>query len=121
VEVRAYEGEAVGLLDAWEGADAVVLVDAVRSGAPAGTIHRVAVGDGALPAAFGRTSSHAVGLAEAVELGRSLGRLPRTVIVYGVEAERFVAGAGLSEPVERALDGLAPRLAAELTALRGCS
>ena len=39
--VVAHEGEPIDLLDAWEGADEVILVDAARSGAPPGTIHRL--------------------------------------------------------------------------------
>ena len=36
-----HEGEPVDLIEEWAGADAVIVVDAVSSGAPPGTIHRL--------------------------------------------------------------------------------
>ena len=65
------------LMDAWEGAETVWLVDAVSSGAQAGAVHRVDASEEELPARLFRASTHHFGLAEAVELARALGRLPR--------------------------------------------
>ena len=45
---------------------------------------------------FGASSTHALGLADAVELARSLGRLPQRVVVYGIEGAAFEFGNGLS-------------------------
>ena len=50
------------------------------------------------------SSTHALGLAEAVELARSLGRLPQRVVVYGIEGESFAFGKGLSAAVAAAAD-----------------
>ncbi len=102
LDVRDCEGEPVALLDAWEGANAVWLVDAVRSGAAPGTVHRLDVGQKELPHELFRASTHAFGLAEAVELARALGRLPERLVVYGVEGRRFGAGDNLSRDVEQA-------------------
>lgn len=107
IEVRELEGEPVDLIEAWEGAEAVVVADAVASGGEPGSLHRVDAVAGRLPAALAGPSTHALGLAEAVELGRALGRLPRRLVVYGIEAARFEAGA---EP------GAAVRAAAERVA-----
>ena len=109
------EGEPAGLLEAWEGAEAVLVVDAVSSGAAPGTIHRLEAAAEPLPAALFRGSTHAFGLAEAVELGRALGRLPGRLAVFGIEGERFDAGEGLSPAVGRA----AAELEAELLAACG--
>jgi len=100
VEVRSLPGEATGLMDAWAGRDHVIVIDAVASGSPPGTLHRFAAADGPLPAAFSSLSSHGLGLAEAIELSRALRRLPRRLMVYGIEGEDFRAGAGLSPSVE---------------------
>jgi hydrogenase maturation protease len=97
VGVRVLEGEGIGLLEAWEGARAVVLVDSVRTNAPPGAIHRIDVTDSPLPAALRSSSStHAVGVGEAIELARALGRLPSRLVVYRVEGGRFETGAALS-------------------------
>jgi hydrogenase maturation protease len=114
VEVLEWEGEPLGLLDVFAEADAVVLVDAVSSGAPAGTVHRLDARSGPLPASLVRDSTHALGVAEAVELARALGRLPRRLTVYGIEGERFEAGEGLSAPVAAAVESVAGRVGAEL-------
>ncbi len=82
----------------WGGADAVVVIDAVASGGPPGTVHVREAGVGALPlpthafTAAGRGGSHAFGLAGAVELSRTLGTLPRRVTLVGVEAGTFAHG-----------------------------
>ena len=76
IRVRAHEGEGLGLLELWEGASAVVLVDTVRSGAPPGTIHRLEFTTEPVPTGAQHSTSHAVGPAEAIELGRALGALP---------------------------------------------
>jgi 1-phosphofructokinase len=121
VAVRVYEGEAIGLLELWHGVDAVVLIDTVRSGSPAGTIHRFDAGATALPAVLGRSSSHTIGVAEAIELARTLGTLPPEVVVYGVEGAVFDAGADLSGAVAGALDGLAEAVRREARSLAEAS
>lgn len=106
VDVAACSEEPSRLMDAWEGADSVVLVDTVSSGAPPGTLHRFDAGDEAVPARTFRSSTHAIGIAETIELARALGRLPRRVRVYGVEAGDFTTGASLTPAVDAAVDSL---------------
>ena len=99
--VHEHECETLGLLDIWQGADAVVLVDAIRSGAPPGTLHRFDATCAPIPARLRSSSStHAFGVGEAIELARALGRLPRRVVLLGIEGRRFAAGSGLSDEVE---------------------
>lgn len=106
VTIREFDGEAIGLLDVWEGFAAAVIVDAVRSGAAGGTLHRFDATAAAVPAAFRHSSSHTIGVAEAIELARGLHRLPDRVLLFGVEGERYDAGAPLSAGVAEALDRL---------------
>lgn len=106
VEVLSCDEEPSRLMDAWEGADSVVLVDTVSSGASAGTLHRFEAGDEAIPARTFRSSTHAIGIAETIELARALGRLPRRVRVYGIEAGGFTTGAELTPTVEAAVASL---------------
>ena len=61
-----------------------------------------------------RSSTHAFGVADAVELARALGRLPGRLDVYAIEGASFAAGDRLSPAVERAV----AELAAELSASR---
>lgn len=105
-------GDGTALLEAWGGVETVVVLDAMHSGAAAGTVRRL---DGPVdrPAALsamlgaGRIpggSTHGLGVAEAIALGEALGRLPRRLVVIGIEGARFDAGEGLSPEVDRALD-----------------
>ena len=114
VEVLELGGEPVGLLEAWDGAGRVVLADAVASGAAPGTVHRLDAAAAPLPAAFAGASTHALGLAEAIELGRSLGRLPRGLVVLGIEGADFATGAEPSEAVRGAVSEAAARALAEI-------
>jgi hydrogenase maturation protease len=95
-------GEGLALMEAWEGADTVIILDAAFSGKRAGTIHRIDASVESMPKDFLRCSTHALGVAEAIELARALDQLPRRVIVYGIEGVSFEQGAGLSEAVEAA-------------------
>jgi hydrogenase maturation protease len=116
VEVRELEGEPVDLIEAWEAAGAVVVADAVASGGEPGEVHRVDAGAGPLPAALAGPSTHALGLAEAVELARALERLPPRLVVYGIEAAGFEVGAEPAAAVRAAAERVA---AAALEDLRG--
>lgn len=109
-----HDGEPASLIDAWDGAAAVVLVDAVVTGADAGTVHRFDAAAGTLRAGGG-ASTHGLGVAEAVELARALGRLPRRVVVIGVEGADFAPGAELSPPVTAAVAEAADAVARELS------
>jgi hydrogenase maturation protease len=114
IAVREHEDETLSLLELWEGVDAAVLVDAVCSGAAPGTVHRVDASQEPLPARLRSSSStHAVGLAEAIELARALHRLPERVVVFGVEGRRFDAGSKLSEEVRQVIDPVAEMVLCE--------
>ena len=104
VQAVEHERDGAGLIEVWGDAAHVVLVDAAASGAAAGTVRRFDVHAGPLAAHSLRSSSHAFGVADAVELARALGRLPERLDVIAIEGADFSAGAGLSPAVERAVD-----------------
>lgn len=117
LRVLTHEGEGVTLLELWAGADAVVLVDGIRSGAAAGTIVRIDAGAAALPTQLHGTPSHATSVAQAIELARALGRLPAKVVVYGIEGTAHRLGSSLSEPVLAAVGPAAEAVRHEALAL----
>ncbi len=114
IEVCELEGEPVGLIEAWEGAEAVLLADAVCSGGEAGEVHRVEAAAGPLPASLAGASTHALGLAEAIELARALERLPPRLVLYGIEAASFETGAEPSPAVRAAAERVAETALADL-------
>ncbi len=110
VSVSEASGEGAALMAAWQGAETVILIDAVHSGAAPGTLHRFDAHRHPLPAGLFRHSTHAFGVA------RTLGQLPPRLVVYGIEGESFRAGRGLSAAVEQALAGLIDHVRQELAA-----
>lgn len=102
------------LIDAWEGRDHAVVVDAIRSGRRPGQVSVIEVGAQRLPARPGAGGSHGFGVAEAIELGRTLNRLPDRLVVVGIDASTFAPGAAVTPAVGAAL---APAAAAVMRAV----
>ncbi len=82
----------------------VVVVDAVAPGGDPGRVHVWHVGPSPLPRDVRAIGSHGLGVAEAVELARALGRLPRRLTLVGVEAQTLSLGEPLSDRVGERLD-----------------
>jgi hydrogenase maturation protease len=116
--VRAIEveREPSGLIDAWEGARLAIVVDAAAAASRPGAVHRLDASSRPLPPGLRPASTHALGLAETIELARALGRLPERLLVYAIEGERFEAGAAISPAVEAAIDGVVERVLADVGA-----
>ena len=115
VAVVELDGEPTRIVDAWMSAATAIVVDATRSGAPAGTIRRMVVdGKGPVPPAR-RASTHGYGVGDAVELGRVLGQLPERLVVYTVEGEDYSIGPGLSAAVARSVPDVVARLVEEVS------
>lgn len=114
VEVVEHRGEAASLVELLGRVTTAILVDACVSGTASGTVHRFDAAATPLPSARFGASTHALGLAEAIELARALGDLPPQCIVYAVEAASFEAGAAPSFGVMRGVAEAARRIAAEI-------
>ncbi len=122
VAVLVRSGDVLGLIEDWAGQDAVVLVDAAmpngRLPAP-GRVHRIDLLKENLPADLSLASTHMLGVAEAVGLARALGMVPKTMIAYAIEGEKFAPGAGLSPEVAAAMDLVVARVGEDVRVLPG--
>ncbi|ALC18029.1 hydrogenase maturation protease [Desulfuromonas soudanensis] len=103
------------LLTLMEGAKRVILVDAVETGSPPGTILRLAGEDLEPETAASSLSLHSGGLPEVLALGRALGTLP-PLILFGVQPHSVEVRLGLSDPVAAALPPLLALIREELKA-----
>ncbi|WP_405009797.1 hydrogenase maturation protease [Kitasatospora sp. NBC_01539] len=114
------DGDPARLIGHWEGTDLAVVVDAAHAhpGQP-GRVHRLVVDGRGFARADGATSSHGLGLGDAVGLARELNRLPRLLVVYAVEGADCTHGTGLSTPVLGAVETLVERIAGQLARYRG--
>jgi hydrogenase maturation protease len=113
IEADTRIGDAADLIEAWKGAEDVIVVDAVVTGAPVGTVQ---AWDGRQPLASikATASTHGLGVAEAIELAHVLDRLPARLRVYGVEGRRFEPGSGISPEVQRAVEEVVQRIIADV-------
>jgi len=107
LEIIEESGEGASLMERWREVDGVIMVDAVSSGAPPGTIHRLDACRQSIPTDFFSYSTHAFSVAEAVEMARVLDQLPPRMIIYGIEGESFEFGTGLSPALESAVPQVA--------------
>jgi len=119
VSVVPCEQEPSRLIDAWAGAKTAIVVDAAASGAAPGTVNRFDASETPIPAGVFRSSTHAFGVGDAIELARVLGRLPGRVLVYGVEGAAFAPGEPLTPPVEAAVEQVAAAVLSDLEHLAG--
>jgi len=112
--VRLSGADPAQIMEAWGGATRVFVVDAILSGAAAGTVRRFDAVAEPLPAEVHLASTHVLGAGAAVELARVLGRLPAVLTVYGVEGATFTVGTGLSPAVAAGVAEAASRILEEV-------
>jgi hydrogenase maturation protease len=117
VRILERSGDALALIEDWNGFSSVVLVDVVTPITEPGRVYRLDLTGSSLPIGVAPRSTHSFGVAEVVELARSLGRLPRYLAMYLVEGERFETGAPLSPAVAKAVVEVAELIVVELSAV----
>ena len=114
IRILEEEGEPGSLIRAFELMKEVLIIDAVSTDGTPGDLYRFDATREPLPAETFPSSSHALGVGDAIELARQLGRLPPRVAVYGIEGETFETGEGLSPAVEATVAVLVSELHDEL-------
>jgi hydrogenase maturation protease len=113
VTVKEESGEGVALMDAWQGFQNVIIVDAVSSGAMPGTIFRIDANKETVPIKFFHYSTHAFSVSEAIELARTMNTLPSRLLVYGIEGAAFTAGVKISSRVKEAANQVIEQIVGE--------
>jgi hydrogenase maturation protease len=111
IQAETHIGDPLALLERWCCDDDVILVDAVVTGASAGSVR---VWD--LPLAHiphSTVSSHGFDIGQAVGLARILRRLPARLRVYGIEGQRFDVGTDPSPEVRQAIEAVVHEIVAE--------
>ena len=114
VDLVESDGEPTRLLDAFERAPRVMMIDAVVTGAEPGTVHRFT--DTQLPDQMGiGQSSHLVQLVETIQLGKLLGKLPNGLVLVGIEATDFDNGEGMTKAVAAGVQAAGEMVLEELS------
>lgn len=117
LEIVESNAEPATLMTVWSGVDTVIVLDAAAPAGRPGHISRVVVGQDVLPAESPLSSTHAFGLAKAIELAEVLGELPPTMIIFAIEGADFDHGEGLSESVQKALPTFVDQVVGEVANL----
>jgi hydrogenase maturation protease len=114
IDVLELHDDPIAMLDAWNGSDLAVVVDTVRTGAEPGTVHRLEVrGRMAVPDRRARHSTHTLALGDLIELAGALHRLPRRLLIIGIEGGELGLGIGLAAPVQAAVEAVAAEVLQE--------
>lgn len=115
--VRAVDGGTLGLdlLALVAASDAVIIVDAVRANAPAGTLVRLAGVDVA-PTVYERLSPHQIGVADLIAGATLCDSYPDDVVIVGVVPATMELQLGCTPDVAASLDALVDSVLAELAA-----
>ena len=98
------------LLGRWDDVDLAVVVDAVRSEDPPGTVRVTSLPtasrqpDRGRPSRRHAVSSHGVHVADVLRIARAVGSAPCRVVVVAVVGEDFGRGPGLTAAVEAAIE-----------------
>ncbi|HTW08831.1 MAG TPA: hydrogenase maturation protease [Acidimicrobiales bacterium] len=113
------------LLDQWEGAEIAVVVDAMRSGSPVGTVTltyldaadpegRAANGDATSPpthraseGGLSRPGTHGLSFGDVYRIALQTGSAPTRVALICIEGRDFSLGAGMSAEVDAAASRVA--------------
>ena len=114
-QVRLVEGGTLGLalLDEFVQAEHVILVDAVATGEPAGTLVRLD-GDAVKDAVRERLSVHQVGVVDLLDVARLIGRYPESVVLLGLAPGFIGLGLTRTAAVDDALDALVSAIVGEV-------
>ena len=102
----------VSILDQADGASKLIVVDAVKSGRPPGSVVKFRPGAPGSPL-LRVPLSHEQGLEDVIALAKKGGTRVPPVVVIGVEPEDCTPGEGLSEKVARALPSVLEVVRAE--------
>lgn len=113
-EVVELSGDPTALLDLWADRDLAVAVDATRSTGPPGGIVRAGPSEIATLPPAATDSTHGLSLVEIARLGESLGRMPRHLVVYGIEADDLSTGIGFTAAVAAAVPVVVQRIEREI-------
>lgn len=112
IETTVTDGDIADLALRWRADQDVIVIDACRSGRPPGTIQAVDGLTTTIPTGPDPVSSHGIGLAEAIELARVLGRLPQSLAIFAIEAGTLDHCAPVSEPVSAAITEVVEKILA---------
>jgi hydrogenase maturation protease len=109
--------QGLALLSQFDGRRAVIIVDALQTGAPPGTVHRLTLNELRANAAPRADSAHEGNAGELLAAAQLLGELPDRLFIVGVEPARLSTGLALSDAVQQAIPNVVDQVSSLLSQL----
>lgn len=85
------------LLESMHGAKVLILIDAIKSGLPPGSIHQYE--NPQFENNINLSSTHGIGVIETLQLGAALNDLPQQIFLYGIEIDEIHYGNVISSSI----------------------
>jgi hydrogenase maturation protease len=118
VEILDGGTSGIELLSYISGKDHLIIIDAIKSGNPPGTVLRVEGED--VPAQFRtRISPHQLGISDLLAAATLTDEIPKKLVLFGIEPKEIVMVIGLSDEVRASMGRLVDIVVDELRRL-GC-
>jgi hydrogenase maturation protease len=114
IEIVSYDRPGIHLLSYIQNLECVYLIDAVKSGAVAGTIHRFE--NETINECHTLLSTHDFGVVQTLKMGQALNMLPKKIILYGIEINPAQNDGFISEVTQQAIQLVSEKITHELTA-----
>jgi len=102
----------VELLDSMRGTKIVILIDAIKSGSPLGTIHQYE--NPQFENNLNLFSTHSMGVMQTLQLGAALNDLPEQLFLYGIEIGHINYGEIVSGSIYAAASSLAETITSKI-------
>jgi len=104
VKVVELTGDQSDLIELMQETNSMIIIDAIKSTAPSGTIFHIDAGKESFPDNFFNISSHGIDLAQSIELVRTMKKLPKVVLIYGIAGKDFSFTTSSSQQVKDAAE-----------------
>jgi len=114
VQLIKIQDDITDLLNLWANARLVILIDAVISDNPPGTIIRIDANDLSSFKSIKTTSTHSLSIINLIQLAKILGTLPEKLIFYGIEIKNKEVGFGIDEKVEKSIKKVVSQILLEI-------
>ncbi len=96
--------------------DYLIVIDAVKGKMSPGTTYRLGLND-LMPTKRASISLHDLGLLEALDMAKKIGKSPKSVVIFGIEPKEMNWGIELSPEINRKLPQIARLVIEEIKRL----
>lgn len=96
--------------------DHLIVIDAVKGGMTPGTTYRLGLSD-LMPTEGSSISLHDLGLLEALDMAKRIGKSPKSVVIFGIEPKEIDWGMELSPEINTKLPEIATLIIKEIETL----